>query len=154
MDSLAEILKRLHTAGVQFVVIGGLAAVKHGTCYVTYDVDVCVPQEAANFKLIGEAIRDLNPQFRQRRDLPFELSPERLAGLKNLYLLTDLGPLDCLTEVAAVGDYEAVLKESEFALFPFGQCRVLKIDALIRAKDAIGRPQDLLVTTQLRAIQE
>jgi hypothetical protein len=154
MDSLGEIVRRLHTAKVQFVIIGGLAAVKHGTCYVTYDVDVCVPEDAQNFKMIGDAICDLNPRFRQRRDLPFELTPERLQGLKNLYLITDLGPLDCLTEVAAIGNYEAVLRESEFANFPFGDCRVLKIGPLIRAKEAIGRPQDHFVTTQLRAIQE
>jgi hypothetical protein len=154
MDSLGEIVRRLHVAKVQFVIIGGLAAVKHGTCYVTYDVDVCVPEDAENFKAIAEAIRSLNPRFRQRRDLPFELTPERLHGLKNLYLLTDLGPLDCLTEVAAVGNYDAVLRESEFAKFPFGECRVLNIAALIRAKEAIGRPQDHFVNTQLRAIQE
>ena len=154
MDRLSEIVKRLHDAKVQFVLIGGLAAVKHGTAYLTYDVEICVPAESENFKLIGRAIHDLNPLFRQRKDLPFELTPERLAGLKNLYLLTDLGPLDCLTEVAAVGGYPEVLKQSGPANFPFGQCQVLNIDALIRAKEAIGRPQDLLVTTQLRAIQE
>ncbi|HEX7859786.1 MAG TPA: hypothetical protein VF773_05630 [Verrucomicrobiae bacterium] len=154
MDSLGEILRRLHQSKVQFVIIGGLAAVKHGTSYVTYDVDICVPKDAGNFKLIAEAIRDLNPRFRQRRDLPFELTPERLNGLNNLYLLTDLGPLDCLGDVAAIGDFDAVVQESELAKFPFGECRMLKIGALIRAKEAIGRPQDHFVTTQLRAIQE
>ncbi len=68
--------------------------------------------------------------------------------------MTDLGPLDCLGEVIAVGDYNAVLEQSEAAEFPFGICPVLKIDSLIRAKEAIGRPQDMLVVTQLRAIQE
>jgi hypothetical protein len=154
MESLGEILRRLHDAKIQFVIIGGLAAVKHGTSYVTYDVDVCVPEDPQNFRAIGEAIQDLNPRFRQRRDLPFELTQERLHGLKNLYLITDLGPLDCLSEVAAIGNYDAVLRESELAKFPFGECRVLKIGALIRAKEAIGRPQDHFVTTQLRAIQE
>lgn len=154
MDKLTEILKRLHAAQVQFVLIGGLAAVRHGTSYLTYDVDVCVPEDKENFLLIGKAVRDINPRFRQRKDLPFELTPERLMGLKNLYLLTDFGPLDCLTEVAAVGSYPDVRQQSEPANFPFGQCQVLKIDALIRAKEAIGRHQDFVVVAQLRAIQE
>lgn len=154
MDKLTELLRRIHSAKVEFVLIGGLAAVKHGTSYLTYDVDICVPADSGNFILIGEALRDLNPRFRQRKDLPFELTPERLMGLKNLYLATDLGPLDCLTEVAAIGSYHEVRKQSEPANFPFGQCQVLQIDALIRAKEAIGRPQDFLVVTQLRAIQE
>ena len=154
MDSLAQILQRLNAGGVQFVLIGGLAAVKHGTCYVTYDVDICVPADPQNFLKIGAAVKDLHPRFRQRRDLPFELTPERLSGLKNLYLITDIGPLDCLSEVAAIGDYSAVLQESELTAFPFGECRILKIGALIRAKEAIGRPEDFSVTRQLRAIQE
>lgn len=154
MDKLTEILRRLHVSKVEFALIGGLAAVRHGASYLTYDVDVCVPEDSKNFLLIGEAVRDINPRFRQRKDLPFELTPERLMGLKNLYLLTDFGPLDCLTEVAAVGSYPVVRQQSEPANFPFGQCQVLKIDALIRAKEAIGRPQDFLVVTQLRAIAE
>jgi hypothetical protein len=71
-----------------------------------------------------------------------------------LHLITDLGPLDCLGEIKRIGAYNAVLAESEFAQFPFGQCKMLKIGSLIRAKELIGRPQDLLVVTQLRAIQE
>jgi len=154
MHSLTEILRRLFVAEVQFVLIGGLAAVKHGTSYLTYDVDICVPLDNENFKRIERALQGVNPRFRQRKDIPFELTDDRLSGLKNLYLATDLGPLDCLGEVIAVGDYEAALAQSEPASFPFGECRVLKIDSLIRAKEAIGRPQDILVVAQLRAIQE
>lgn len=33
-------------------------------------------------------------------------------------------------------------------------CRVLGLDALIRAKEAMGRPHDLLTVTQLKAIRE
>ena len=154
MERLTEIIKRLHSGKVEFVLIGGLAAIRHGASYGTFDVDICVPPDPANFKMIASAVRDLNPRFRQRKDLPFELTPELLSTLKNLYLFTDNGPLDCLTEVAGVGSYSVVLEQSEPTGFPFGQIRVLKIDTLIRAKEAMGRPQDLLVTTQLRAIRE
>jgi hypothetical protein len=154
MENLAEILSRLHAAGVEFVLIGGLAAVQHGASYATYDVDICVPLDLQNLERIKTAIKGLNPRFRQRKDLPFELNEQNSAGLKNLYLLTDLGPLDCLGEVAGVGDYNAALAESEPADFPFGRIRILRIEALIRAKETIGRPQDLFVVTQLKAIQE
>ena len=154
METLTEIVRRLHLAEVQFVLIGGLAAVRHGASYTTYDVDICVPKEADNFKKIELAIKDLNPRFRQRKDIPFELPPERLATLNNLYLQTDRGPLDCLTEVAGIGDYAQALEQSHLAKFPFGDCRVLNIEALIRAKEAIGRAQDFMVTAQLRAILE
>src|SRR4051794_2079130 len=102
MENLAKLLTRLHEASVHFVLIGGLAAVRYGTSYVTYDVDICVPLEAANFKRIAAAVADLHPRFRQRKDLPFELTDELLGRLKNLYLSTNLGALDCLGEVAGV----------------------------------------------------
>jgi hypothetical protein len=154
MERLTELLRRLHSAGVEFVLVGGLAAVRHGTCYVTYDVDICIPIERENVRKIENAIGDLHPRFSQRPDLPFEVTDEMIAGLKNLYLLTDYGRLDCLGEVKAIGDYAATLRHSVLARFPFGDVRVLELDALIRAKEAIGRPQDLFVTAQLRAIQE
>jgi hypothetical protein len=154
MENFREILSRLHHSGVEFVLIGGLAAVRHGASYVTYDVDVCVPLGPANLKRIGRALSDLNPRFQQRKDIPFDLDDERLADLKNLYISTDLGRLDCLGEVAGIGHYAAALQQSEPADFPFGRIHVLCLDALIRAKDVIGRPQDLLVVAQLRAIQE
>jgi hypothetical protein len=154
MENLGKLLKTLHEAEVEFVLIGGLAAVRYGTSYVTYDLDVCVPLDSANFKRIATAIADLHPRFRQRKDLPFELSDELLAQLKNLYLTTDLGSLDCLGEVAGIGDYDSVLQNSNPVPFPFGTCNVLKLESLISAKELIGRPQDMLVVAQLRAIQE
>jgi hypothetical protein len=154
MENLGEIVKRLYAAEVRFVLIGGLAAVRHGISYMTYDVDVCVPLEAENFRKIERAITDLHPRFRQRKDIPFVLSDDVLRDLKNLYLQTDLGPLDCLGEVKGIGDYSVALSKSQSASFPFGTVQVLKIEPLIRAKEAIGRPQDLIVVAQLRAIQE
>jgi hypothetical protein len=154
MENLAKLLTRLHDAKIQFVLIGGLAAVRYGTSYVTYDVDICVPLDPSNFQGTAAAIADLHPRFRQRKDLPFELTDELVAGLKNLDLLTDFGALDCLGEVAGVGDYNSVLRNSNPVEFPFGTCNVLKLETLIAAKEAIGRPQDMLVVAQLRAIKE
>lgn len=153
MENLSEILRRLHDAQVKFVLIGGMAAVRHGADYVTIDVDICVPLEADNFRRIERAIADLHPRFRLRKDLPFQL-PDMLGDLKNLYLLTDLGPLDCLGEVKAVGGFREVLENSQTVDFPFGKVQILRIQPLIRAKESIGRPQDMWVAAQLRAIEE
>src|SRR5881628_1993722 len=103
MESLAQIISRLHGAGVEFVLVGGIAAVRHGASYLTYDVDICVPVAPDNFKKIGSAVRDLNPRFRQKKEIKFELTDELLSTLQNLYLITDLGPLDCLGEITGIG---------------------------------------------------
>jgi hypothetical protein len=153
MQRLSEIVERLHSAGVEFSIIGGVAAVQHGASYVTYDLDVCAPFTEENLRRIEKALRDFHPTWRMK-DLPFELSDHLLKTLKSIYLNTDLGKFDCLSEVAGIGDYGAVLKVSDVVQFPFGKCHVLQIAALIRAKEAVGRPKDLLVVTQLRAIHE
>ena len=66
-----------------------------------------------NLRRIEAAVKDLHPYHRLTPDkLPLEFSDELLPRLKNLYLQTDLGKLDCLSEVAGIGDYQAVLKRS------------------------------------------
>jgi hypothetical protein len=155
MELLTEILRRLHDAKVEFSLIGGLAAVQYGVTLVTQDVDVCARFTPANLKRIESSLADLHPKHRFTTNrLPFECTPELCGNLRNLYLATDLGILDCLSEVAGIGGFEAVLRQSDLREFPFGECPVLKIDALISAKKAVGREQDLIAVKQLLAIQE
>ena len=155
MEELTEILRRLHDAQVEFSVIGGFAARSYGVSYVTDDVDVCVRLTYENLKKIENAFKDVRPIHRLAANkLPVELTEELCSRLRNLYLKTDIGILDCLGEVAGVGDYEAVLKESTLQTFPFGKCYLLHLDDLIRAKEAVGRNHDMLTAKQLRAIRE
>jgi hypothetical protein len=85
--------------------------------------------------------------------LPLQLTREYCRGLKNLYLETDLGVLDCLSEVLGVGGYAAVRRQSAVLDMEFGKCRVLGLDALIRAKRAMDRPRDREAVKQLEAIR-
>jgi hypothetical protein len=122
---------------------------------VTDDVDVCARFTPENLRKIEKAVQGLHPRHRLvANPLPFELTDELCIRLKNIYLTTDLGILDCLSEVAGIGNYDAVLQQSELKQFPFGRMHILKIDALIKAKEAAGRPQDLRAVGQLLAIKE
>jgi len=86
--------------------------------------------------------------------LPLELTDELCDRLKNLYLTTDLGTLDCLSEVAGIGNYEQVLRRSVPKSMSYGEFRILELDALIEAKLAVGREKDLDAVKLLRAIKE
>jgi hypothetical protein len=155
MESLAEILKRLHDAKVEFSLIGGLASRHYGVTLVTEDVDICAQFTPENLRRIESAFRDFHPRHRLTANkLPLELTDELCHSLKKICLTTDLGILDCLSQDAGVGDFDAVLKQSELKEFPFGRCYILKIDALIQAKKAVGRPPDLITVGQLQIIQE
>src|SRR5580692_11301348 len=110
MQNLSELTKRLITAQVEFVLVGGFAAVAHGVTLVTRDVDICCRFGESNLMRIQSAFADLHPVHRSRPDLPLQLSPEQCSMLKNLYLKTDLGVVDCLGEVLGIGNYEEVSK--------------------------------------------
>lgn len=56
-------------------------------------------------------------------------------------------------EVLGIGDFGKVKASSLETQLPFGMCRVLSIDALICAKERMGRPHDLFTVTQLKALR-
>ena len=152
LESLLGLMTRHHVA---FVVVGGYAAAAHGISLVTRDVDVCLRFSVENLMRLQKALADLHPVHRMTpAKIPLKLTPEECRGLNSLYLRTDYGQLDCISEVTGVGDFDAVKKESITIKLPSGACRILGIDALIRAKEAVGRPRDKEAVLQLKAIRE
>ena len=149
------LLSRLQAQHVEFVIIGGFCGVMHGVSLVTRDLDVCCRFTPTNLRRIEAAVKDLHPCHRLAANkLPLELTDELCGRLRNLYLQTDLGRLDCLGEVKGVGGYEDVLERSVVFKLSYGEFRILDIEALIAAKEAVGREHDLAVARQLRAIKE
>ena len=62
--------------------------------------------------------------------------------------------LDIISEVTEVGDFDQVKKNSvEIDLFGH-KCRVISVDALIRAKEKMGRAKDKLVVSELKALRQ
>ena len=155
MPKLESLLERLTRARVEFVVVGGFAGVAHGVTLLTEDIDVCCRLGSENFLRVQASIADLNPVHRLTpQKLPFAMSAGDLEDVRNLYLDTDYGPLDCLGSVAGLGDYNQVLAKSIGVPLPFGEVRILTLEALIVAKIAMGRPKDLDTVRQLQGIQE
>ena len=155
MSNLEQLLKRLLDQRVEFVIVGGYAVMAHGAPLLTQDVDICCRFDAENLLRLQTAVADLHPVHRMTpQKVPLQLTLESCAGLKNLYLRTDFGVVDCLGEILGVGDFDAVLRESVTLSLDFGDCRILSLDALIRAKEALDRPRDKQAVVELRAIRE
>jgi|ERR1043166_1623368 hypothetical protein len=149
------LLLRLKESGLDFVVIGGVCAVYHGALLATFDLDICCPFGLENVEKIEKAIGDLHPIHRLTANkLPLEKTRDVFPELKNLYLQTDLGKLDCLSEVAGIGGFDEVSKQSVVAQFSYGEIRFLNFNALIAAKKATGRAHDLTAIRHLLALQE
>jgi hypothetical protein len=155
MGDLRKLLERLINARLDFVLVGAYAAIIHGATVVTRDVDVCFEFTPENLYRLRDAICDLRPVHRMTpQRLPLELTNDLVKKLRNLYLETDLGSIDCLSEIIAVGNYETVRDRSVTKRFSFGEIRVLDIDSLIATKSHLNRIQDKLVIPQLLAIKE
>ena len=153
MQQLNQLLARLIKAEVEFVLVGGLAASIHGSSLTTRDVDVCCRFTEGNLMRLQHALEGLHPVHRMRPDLELALAPEQCASLNNLYIKTDLGVLDCLGSVLGVGDYDEVSKHSLEIELPMGVMRILDIDTLIKAKEAMGRPHDIITIQHLKAVR-
>jgi predicted nucleotidyltransferase len=139
-----ELLRRLTDAGVEFVVIGGVAAVAYGSPVTTDDVDLCAPMAKENVVKILVALADVEPRWRMRPDLPVVKPDDSYLGqLKNVYLRTRLGPLDVLGEIPGVCGYEEAAAKAVVMDFDGVACKVIDMETLIAAKRVAGRPHDL-----------
>src|SRR5688572_24939003 len=121
MQNLSELLRRLIVGNVEVVLVGGFAAVAHGVTLVARVVDICCRFNESNLTRVQSAMADLHPVHRSRPDLPLALTPAQCATLKNLYLKTDLGIVDCLGEVLGLGDYDKVAAQSVEIDLPSGK---------------------------------
>jgi predicted nucleotidyltransferase len=152
---LAKILRGLHDAGVDCVVVGGLAANVHGSARITADVDVCYDPSPENRVRLAKVLADWHAYLRGvDRGLPFAMDARTLRDSPVLTLVTDLGDLDVMDRVAGVGEFAAVRAASVEADLAGVPARVLALDALIAAKRAAGRRKDLEALLELEALRE
>jgi hypothetical protein len=151
-----NLIERLKKGGVKFVLVGGFAGIVHGCTYVTQDIDICCDFSAANLLALQKALKNLHPVHRMTpKRLKLKLTAENCTQLKNLYLDTDIGQVDCLDSIKGLGDYEDVENLSETRDLGDGlQIRVLTINSLIKARKAMKRPRDKEAILQLEAIKK
>jgi predicted nucleotidyltransferase len=151
----ARLLRLLTAHNVDFIIIGGIAAVIHGSARATYDLDVVYSREAANVERIVEALADVSPYLRGAPSgLPFRLDARTIAAGLNFTLTTTAGDIDLLGEVAGAGSYIELLPSTiEVDLFGVS-CRCVNLSQLIVLKRAAGRPRDLEVIAELQALQD
>ncbi len=91
------LLKRLVAHGVDFVVVGGIAMVGHGSARVTQDLDICYATDAGNLDALGAALAALGAKLRGvEEDVPFLPDARALRRTTILTLDTSDGPIDLL----------------------------------------------------------
>ena len=151
---LEALLRELAAAGVEFIVVGGAAAVIHGAPITTQDLDIVPRQEPGDIERLLGVLERLDARFRPvrpGRDLPPTL--EHLGGHGQLNLTTSYGPLDILLRLHDARGYAELLPRSREVADQDLRMRVLDLDTLIEIKRATGRARDALVLPLLLAIR-
>src|SRR5437763_14985070 len=89
---VTRILRSLTEAGVEFVVIGGIAAVLHGSPRNTFDLDVCFATDAANLEALGRVLVALDARLAGvEDDVPFVPDAATLHRIELPTLVTSAG---------------------------------------------------------------
>jgi hypothetical protein len=155
VDEVQNHLELLARHSIDCVVIGGVAAVYHGSSEVTHDLDVCYASDHENLERLVKALRSVNACLRGApRGLPFILDAETLRKGLNFTFDTDVGSLDLLGEIRGVGGFADVIEDAEPAMMFGHKFRILSLPKLIAAKRAAGRTKDLRALPELEAIYE
>ena len=153
MHHLHQLLQRLADADLDFVLIGGYAGVVHGSALVTFDLAICAALSPETIDRLRQTLADLNPVHRITSEkLSFLDHPSPGTPVANLYLETDSGIIDVLSNVLGVGDYARLRESAETVRMFDRDIAIISLADLITAKEAVGREKDLLAVKELRAI--
>jgi hypothetical protein len=152
---LAPLLAALDRHGVDFVIIGGVAGLAHGSAYPTYDLDVAYARNDSNLRRLAAALGELEVSLRGApRDLPFQADSDALEAGANFTFESPFGMFDILGDVAGVHGYEELRAEAGTEEIMGFSVRVASLDHLIAMKTRANRPKDRLMVEEYIVIAD
>lgn len=150
-----SVIRLLGRHRVRYVLIGGLAAVTHGSPLVTQDVDVCHARDDTNLRRLAAALKEVDAALRGADPgIRIRLDAKTLRAGDAFTFTTDIGWVDLLGTPAGTDGYEDLARTADaFDLFGY-RVLVASVEDLIRMKRASGRPKDLLALEELGALRD
>jgi hypothetical protein len=151
---LGALLRALVDGSVDFVVIGGIAAVAHGSPQITQDLDIAYAGEPENLERLGRVLVGLGARLRGvTDDVPFVPDGRTLHSVRVLTLETRQGPLDLLAEPDGSRGFAHLRANAIEATVSGVTVKVAGLDDLIAMKKAAGRPKDRVYVEELEVIR-
>lgn len=146
----AALLRRLADADVEFVVVGGLAAVIHGSATITRDLDIVYSPAAEHLDRLRAGLVAMDARVRGvSAGVPFVPDSHTFGQVQILALDTADGWLDLVadTAYARLRDHASEVDVADVRV------RLASLDDLIALKRTTARPRDLVAVEELEAIQ-
>jgi predicted nucleotidyltransferase len=147
MTGFGRILEDLNRAGVQYVLVGGIALIRHGVVRATRDVDAVVASTADNI----DRIRGLIQQWEATRPDGSPVPTDSLAPGRQIHLATPHGDLDLLAEFASPLTYEELVGRADTKRVDGVEAPICSLADLVALKRIAGRDQD---GVDLRRLEE
>ena len=151
------IFRTLTEHDVKYVLIGGLAAVIHGSSAMTNDADIMPENSESNLALLSAALTALEARLRVESTpdgVPFDPHPALLQSMALMNLTTRCGDLDITFDPAGLDGFESVWERSVVFELSGQRVHVAALPDIIRSKEAAGRTKDTATLPILYALQE
>lgn len=152
-----DALRELRRHEVDFVCIGGVAAVLRGANYVTFDLDVCPDPARENLERLSSALLSLDARIHvDGVDGGFEFThnPESLARARVWNLVTTAGRLDLVFTPGGTAGFGDLVRAAEPLEFDGVTVLVASLDDIIRSKRFAGRYKDQLSLPILERLRD
>lgn len=151
----SAVLELFARAGVDFVVIGGVAGGAHGSSYGTFDVDLAYARDRENLERIATVLGGIQATLRGApEDLPFQLDADSLRAGANFTFRTSLGSVDLRADPVGAPPYDRLRGEAMVIDVRGEAVRIASLDHLIAIKEAAGRTKDKLMATEYRVLSD
>jgi transcriptional regulator with XRE-family HTH domain len=143
------LLDALDRNEVDFVVIGGVAGLAHGSSYPTYDLDIAYARDRRNLERMAASLRAIEVRLRGAPDdVPFQIDAKALDAGMNFTFVTRYGEFDILGHVEGIRDYDELRTHSETQEVGGLPVRVASLNHLIGMKRRADRPKDQMMVEE------
>lgn len=162
---LGRVVEALEQHRVEYLLIGGVAAIGYGARRPTEDTDCVVRRDRSNLDRLAAALRDLHARLRiggmtdeEAKGLPVQIDATMLERAGMSTWMTDAGPFDVLAGLEAsdgrLRPYEELLERATTLQGDGFVIRAASLDDIIEAKERANRPKDREALPELRSIRD
>lgn len=148
---LTTLLERLLAADIEFVLVGGLAAVVQGAPVTTFDIDIVHRRTVENVDRLLAFLAAVGARYRNRPGPPLPPGRNALLGPGHSLFVTNLGPLDALGAIEGGADYDQLVSVARIITIAGRSLRVLPLETIVALKRKSTDPKDKLRLPVLEA---